>query len=78
VRRYPATILSYVNMFACIKDLDILDMNIEGLSDHTVGNDLYWYSNPQIYECHFALERKIDDPFGNEFVRIPKDLEEIL
>lgn len=80
VSKYPATIQQYIWLFDTIPDVDYIDYAIRGLSDHTIGFDLYNYANPYVYECHACLDRKqINDKIGgSDFVKTFKEIEEII
>lgn len=71
VRKYPARIEEYERGF----DSEWLS---RGISDHTVGFDLYHKYQPEIYEKHFALKHDKNNPDGGPFAATPKEFEEIL
>jgi len=71
VRKYPARIEEYERGF---KD----EWLSRGISDHTIGFELYFKYQPEIYEKHFVLRHDKNNPDGGPFAATPKDLEAIL
>lgn len=70
ISKYPATIDEYcaipwITYYA-------------GISDHTVGWDLYTLMQPQILEKHFCFERNPDNPDAGPFACTPVELEELM
>ena len=68
VSNYPADIADYERLFTA----EHLAM---GISDHTVGLDLYHKYQPAIFEKHFVLKHNKKDPDAGPFSLTPKDLE---
>lgn len=70
VSKYPATIqeyewIPYLNKFL-------------GISDHTVGLELYHKYRPTIFEKHFCLERSSDNLDSGPFALDPEGLKELI
>lgn len=85
VSKYPAEKLDYV--FAASRDPGIpkawmyavaLPEWADGISDHTVGWDLYNRVRPAIIEKHFVLEHDESNPDGGPFAVTPYQLAEVL
>ena len=88
ISKYPATIEDYRKAFgdyymtmphkayfSIFKDCKELD--IWGISDHTIGIDLFKTYNPAIWEKHLKLQDSIGLDAG-EFAITPEELREIL
>ena len=71
ISKYPARLEEYER---CFKPVHLS----KGISDHTIGFDLYFKYEPEIYEKHFVLEHDKENPDGGPFAATPKDLEAIL
>jgi len=69
VSKYPATIKEYD---------DLRPSWYEGISDHTIGWELYNKYKPRIYECHYVLEHDENNPDGGAWARTPESLALIL
>ena len=71
VRKYPATIEDYEEAFS-ESQLRL------GISDHTVGWDLYNKYKPDVIEKHFVDVREDDNPDAGPFAVTAKELAEVL
>jgi sialic acid synthase SpsE len=71
VSNYPAPIEAYESRFTSYH-------LTRGISDHTVGWELYHKYQPERYECHFVLEHDSRNPDAGPFARTPEDLEEVV
>lgn len=71
VSEYPATYDMYMVRF------NVPDLRA-GISDHTVGFDLYNRYKPCVWEKHYALEHDESNPDAGPFAITPKELGEIL
>jgi sialic acid synthase SpsE len=69
VADYPANKVLYANLFSGLLHY--------GMSDHTIGLDLYHKYTPEIFEKHYALEDSVG-PDAAEFSIRPEMLKEIL
>ena len=72
VPRYPATIEDYEGLFG-LKNATYLK---EGISDHTIGLDLWRKHKPHIYEKHFRLESSTG-PDAGPWAATPNELKEV-
>ena len=70
VSRYPAQIVEYEKHFAP-------RWLAEGISDHTVGLDLYHKYQPERFEKHFVLKHDKSNPDAGLFAITPKELIEL-
>jgi hypothetical protein len=81
VPKYPAKMIDYQTKTT---DWGIptnhwwIDPQYKGVSDHTVGWDLYNKYNPAIIEKHFCLKRSPDNPDSGPFAVDPSMLREVL
>jgi sialic acid synthase SpsE len=66
IPEYPAALEDYDHRFDY------------GVSDHTVGLDLWNRSRPAVWEKHLVLERSDDNPDSGLFALLPEDLEGLL
>lgn len=71
VSKYPATQRQYVYNF----EEHLLRL---GISDHTIGLDLYKKYQPAVWEKHFVLEHDDSNPDGGPFAITPEELGAIL
>ena len=70
ISEYPAEVKSYVNSFSRYH-LTV------GISDHTIGFDLWREYKPVFWECHYRLEDSTGLDAG-PFAKTPKELRQIL
>ena len=70
VSRYPADVADYERLFKP-------EHLVKGISDHTVGLELYHKYQPERWEKHFVLERDKKNPDAGPFAITPKELEEL-
>lgn len=66
VSKYPATLVEYESIPYLNKFF--------GISDHTIGLELYNKYRPSILEKHFCLERSPDNPDSGLFALTPEEL----
>lgn len=66
IPEYPATIEQYENTFNTVE--------LNCISDHTVGWKLYHKYQPQIIEKHYVHERNADNPDAGPFAVTQKEL----
>jgi sialic acid synthase SpsE len=71
VSEYPATPETYKMRFR-VPDLRY------GISDHTVGFELYTRYKPMNWEKHYVLEHSEDNPDAGPFAVTPEELQEVL
>ena len=71
ISEYPATVEQYEDKFSPFNLRD-------GISDHTVGFDLFNKHQPFWWEKHFVLERTDDNPDAGPFAVMPDDLRGVL
>lgn len=71
ISRYPADIQQYEDAFEP-------SMLQRGISDHTIGFDLYRKYQPKVWEKHYVLERGGDNPDAGPFAVTPAELREVL
>jgi len=70
IRKYPAKIQEYEKLIRYYSD--------HGISDHTIGLELFKKYKFKIWEKHYVLEHDKDNPDAGEFAVTPEDLKEIL
>ena len=70
VRQYPASIESY--------EVFPADQLKRGISDHTVGWELWNRYQPAWFEKHIVLEHDDENPDAGPFAATPEDLAEVL
>jgi len=70
IPRYPAPIEEYITYYN--------NYLYNGISDHTIGLELWYKYKPPIWEKHYVLEHDKNNPDGGTFAITPKELEEIL
>lgn len=75
VSKYPADPADYMPM---APDDWQLPEWAYGISDHTIGWDLYHTLKPAIIEKHFVLRHDADNPDGGPFAVTPEQLAEVL
>lgn len=72
VSDYPAPIDEYKMRFP----LSYLE---NGVSDHTIGMDIWNRYRPTMWEVHFIPEHGVsDDPYGDMFCKTPEELKAVL
>jgi sialic acid synthase SpsE len=70
ISKYPAKVQDY-------EAFDYYDLG-QGISDHTVGLDLWYKYQPVIWEKHLVFEHDKDNPDAGPFAVTPGELKEIL
>jgi len=70
IRQYPATLWDY--------ELSFTPAELDHVSDHTIGWELYHKYKPSIIEKHFVHERDPANPDAGPFAVTPEQLAEVL